>query len=618
MGRTPEPSWDYSIEPTPYEHKVVDKVVAVFDTETDPFLPGRIVKPFTCGFYIPSHNFYIDFWGDDCIHQFFAWLKEVTAEGGEFEGVDFLILVHNGGNFDFYFFVEYFDPSHKPFIINGRLVRINAQGQEFRDSYSMIPVALGTYDKLSIDYRCMERGFRDIFKDTILEYQKRDCTSLAELVTEWYSMFGNKLTMASVALPMLNSYHGFERFTESMDEELRPYYFGGRNQCFEVGVIKGDFKVYDINSSYPDVMRRYKHPISDIPRYDNKITADTHFAHIRAWSNGALPMRNANGGLYFPVGEFDFYACIHEIRAGIETETLKIKEVYKSIYFDAETDFSDFIDTYYSKRLEASANNDEIRKLFYKLVMNSSYGKFAQDPRKYENWLFDPDEIPTPLYCDHCYQLTRRKEYVRACDKCATKEFNRYGWYLHSSKDGRNIYASPQRIRAGSFYNVATAASITSAARASLLRGIQAATRPIYCDTDSVICLDLRAGNGIELHPKNLGAWDTEASGDTVCIAGKKLYAIFKDGELIKKASKGVKLTGDEIARVCAGEVIEYAHPVPKFSLHGDTRFTTRKIRATGNEDTNTDTTDTVSSGSSFSLTGSANGIRGNSSDIAF
>ena len=613
MGRTPEPSWEYSIDPVEYEQKPIDKVIAVFDTETDPFLPGRIVKPFTCGFYVPEDDFYIDFWGDDCIHQFFTWLRE-----GEYKDTDFLILVHNGGNFDFYFFVEYFDSAHKPFIINGRLVRINAQGQEFRDSYSMIPVALGTYDKEAIDYRCMERGFRDVFKDTILKYQKRDCTALSELVTEWYRMFGNKLTMASVALPMLHSYHGFERFTETMDEEMRPYYFGGRNQCFEVGVIEGDFKVYDINSSYPDVMRRYNHPISDIPRYDRKITDQTHFAHIRAWSNGALPVRKENGGLHFPVGEFDFFACIHEIRAGQETGTLKIKEVYKSIFFDAETNFSDFIDTFYTRRLEASANGDEIRKLFYKLVMNSSYGKFAQDPRKYENWLFDPEEIPTPFYCDTCYQLKRKKEYVRACDKCASKEYSPYGWYLHSSKEGRNIYASPQRIRAGSFYNVATAASITSAARASLLRGIQAATRPIYCDTDSVICLDLRAGNGIELHPKNLGAWDTEASGDTVCIAGKKLYAIFKDGELIKKASKGVKLTGDEIARVCAGEVIEYAHPVPKFSLGGDTRFTTRKIRATGNEDDTTEERDVTTSDNRFNLASDTPSTRGNPSDIAF
>lgn len=573
--------WTIPIEPVEYPHKPIDKVIATFDTETDPFAPGRVVEPFTCGFYIPSIDFYIDFWGDDCIAQFFAWIAEETAPGGQFEGWEFLILVHNGGNFDFYFFVDFFDNGHKPFIINGRLVRVYAQGLEFRDSYSMIPVALGTYDKMQIDYRCMERGFREVFKDYILKYQKRDCVALAELVTNWFNMFGNKLTMASVALPMLRSHHGFEQLTERLDAELRPYYFGGRNQCFATGVLTGDFKVYDINSSYPDVMRRFKHPISDIPKYEAKITERTDFAYIRAWSLGALPVRNQTGGLDFPIGTFDFYACIHEINAGLETKTLKILKVYHTIYFEEKTNFAEFIDRYYAMRLEAANNGDEIRRLFYKLVMNSSYGKFAQDPRKYENWVFDPEEIPTPFFCSECYDRIKKKMDKEPCQLCDSGTHSPYGWYLHTTRNERNIYASPQRLRPGSFYNVATAASITSAARASLLRGIQAATRPIYCDTDSVICENLAPGNGIELHPKNLGAWDTEASGDTVCIAGKKLYAIFKEGELIKKASKGVSLTGDEIARICNGEVVEYAHPVPKFTLSGDTKFTTRKIRIT-------------------------------------
>ena len=574
--------WEIPIEPAEYNYKDIDKCIAIFDTETDPFLPGRIVKPFCCGFHIPRENFYIEFWGDDCIDQFFIWLKKITGPGQQFENYEFLILAHNGGNFDFYFFVEYFDKGHSPFIINGRLVRIMAGGHEFRDSYSMIPVALGEYDKMTIDYRCMERGFRDIFKDVILAYLKRDCTSLGELVTSWFDMFGNKLTMASVALPTLRSFHGFETMSDETDMEMRPYYFGGRNQCFDTGIIKGNFKVYDINSSYPDVMRKYQHPISDTIRHEAKITDRTHFAKIRAWSLGALPIRKDDGGLSFPIGTFDFFACIHEIKAGIETGTLKIIKVYDTIYFDKLTNFGEFIDRFYSLRLAASASGDEIRKLFYKLVMNSSYGKFAQDPRKYENWLFDPDNIPTPLYCSECHKSIMKKEPRPDCEMCKTGEYDPYGWYLHTTRNERNIYASPQKVRGGSFFNVATAASITSAARASLLRGIQAATRPIYCDTDSVICEDMREGSGIELHAKNLGAWDTEAEGDTICIAGKKLYAIFNNGELVKKASKGVKLSGEEIRRVCAGEVIEYANPVPKFSLDGDAKFVNRRIRKTG------------------------------------
>lgn len=565
------------IDPVPYQPKELETRIATFDTETDPFAPGRVVKPFTCGFYLTDTQEYFDFWGDDCIEQFILFLS-VNFEPGELT-----VFVHNGGNFDFYFMLDHFDKGHKPFIINGRLVEIEILGHKFRDSYSMIPVALGEYDKDNIDYRCMERGFREVFKPKIREYQKRDCTALAELVTNWLDMFGNKKTMASVALPMLRSHQGFDTLSESIDKEMRPYYFGGRNQCFATGILKGEFRVYDINSSYPDVMRRFKHPISDKPIYEPKITDRTHFAHIRAWSLGALPVRNPNGSLAFPIGTFDFYACIHEIKAGLETGTLRIIKVYHSIYFDQEADFSAFIDHFYNLRLEAGDNGDEIRKLFYKLVMNSSYGKFAQDPRKYENWLFDPPEIPTPFHCSLCFDLIQKGEYKEKCPSCSTGEFDPYGWYMHTTREGVNIYAQPQRVRNGSFFNVATAASITSAARASLLRGIQAATRPVYCDTDSVICehLESTPTNGIRLHNKELGAWKPEATGDTVAIAGKKLYAVFSEGEPIKKASKGVKLSASEILRVAQGETIEYPHPVPKFKLDGSAQFVTRKIKAT-------------------------------------
>jgi len=567
------------INPEPYKAKQAETRIATFDTETDPFAPGRVVKPFTCGFYLTDTQEYFDFWGDDCIDQFIVFLA------ANFEPGELSIFVHNGGNFDFYFMLDHFDKGHSPFIINGRLVKVEICGQEFRDSYSMIPVALGEYDKDSIDYRCMERGFRDTFKPKIREYQKRDCTALAELVTNWLDMFGNKKTMASVALPMLRSYQGFDTLSESIDNEMRPYYFGGRNQCFATGILQGNFKVYDINSSYPDVMRRFNHPISDKPIFEPKITSRTHFAKIRAWSLGALPIRNDNGSLSFPIGTFDFYACIHEIKAGLETGTLRIIKCYHSIYFEQEANFAAFIDHYYNLRLEAGSNGDEIRRLFYKLVMNSSYGKFAQDPRKYENWLFDPQEIPKPFHCSECFDAINKKTYVSKCKACETGDFDPYGWYLHTTREGTHIYAQPQRVRNGSFFNVATAASITSAARASLLRGIQAATRPVYCDTDSVICehLESTTTNGITLHPKQLGAWDTEATGDTVAIAGKKLYAIFSKGEPIKKASKGVKLTANEILRVANGETIEYAQPAPKFKLDGSAQFTNRRIKATGN-----------------------------------
>lgn len=577
------------IEPVEYDLKPVTKRIAIFDSETDPFDKQRIVKPFTCGLWFPDNEEYIDFWGDDCMAQFIEYLD--TYHSGE----ELLILAHNGGNFDFYFLVDYFDDGHKPFIINGRMVRVMIRGQEFRDSYAMMPVALGTYDKIKFDYDLMERWevcciksrklmmVRELYEAEIRHYQKRDCTALGELVLRWYARYGDRLTMASASLAMLRSYHGFETVSEHIDNELRPFYFGGRNQCFATGLIKGAFKVYDINSSYPDVMAHVQHPISDTPKYEPKITKRTHFAKIRAWSLGALPVRKPDGGLDFPIGTFDFYACIHEINAGLETKTLQIRHVYYTIYFEAETNFKEFVYDGFAKRAAFKAVEDKAGDLLEKLNLNSPYGKFAQDPRRYENWLFNPEEVPQPQLCEAGHKAISKGEEHVNCAMCDGDKFSPYGWYMHTQRGDQLIFAQPQKVRGSSFFNVATAASITSAARANLLRGIQSATRPLYCDTDSIICEHLEPSHGIEIDPKKLGAWDIEASGDTVCIAGKKLYAIFDGGTEVKKASKGVKLTADEIRRVCLGEVVEYESPVPKFNLNGEVSFVTRKIKQTGN-----------------------------------
>lgn len=582
------------IDPIEYDHKELTGRLATFDTETDPFAEGRVVKPFTCGFYIVDSGEYYDFWGDDCIDQYFAFMA------ANFPEEDFTVLVHNGGNFDFYFLTKYFDSGMVPFIINGRLVRVVARGITFRDSYAMIPVALGNAmksedgGKIEIDYAKMEREVREENKAEILFYQRRDCEALGKLVSEWFDMFGNRLTMASVALPMLRSFHGFDTMSEHIDDSMRPYYFGGRCQAFEVGALEpspgNKFYGYDINSSYPDVMRRLMHPVSSVPMYEPRITKRTHFARIRAFSNGALPVRAENGGLDFPVGTFDFFACIHEINAGLETGTLQIKRVYETVWFKQMASFDTFIDHFYAKRLEASANKDEIRKLFYKLVMNSSYGKFAQDPRKYEGWIFDPENIPTPLLCETCHERHVKKLEPEQCNRCQSGTHDPYGWYLHTEQHGKHLYARPQRLYNGSgFFNVACAASITSAARASLLRGIRSSSRPVYVDTDSVICEHLDA----VLSDTALGAWKLEFEADRVCVAGKKLYAVFNEGECIKKASKGVRLTGEEIERICLGETIEYANPVPKFKLNGDVEFINRKIKRTGKDVTENDKLET-------------------------
>ena len=545
--------------PVPFKMRHTKKTIAVVDCETDPFVIGEMVYPFAIGF--DTGDRYVDFWGDDCVKQFFDYLATLTAEGEEF-----IIYAHNGGKFDFFFFLDYLDTDQNPLIMGGRLVKINFGGQEFRDSYAIIPQALSTYKKDEIDYDKFKRPVRNKYRTEICQYLRTDCLYTRELIIGFHEMFGDKLTIASASLPMLNSFTGFEKIGgEGFDDRFRRYYFGGRNQCFETGVLLpkygANFFVYDRNSMYPAVMRDVLHPVSNRPELQRAINKDTDFACIEAENDGALPTRTDSGGLDFTLKTGTFYATIHEINAGLETGTLKIKRVIHAWAFDRKASFGEFVEQFYNLRLEAKANGDKVRDILYKFCLNSGYGKFALNPRKFKNWQMTIGEVPEPQFSSN----------------------NPMGWSLHSQCGDLFIWSRPNP-RKGGFYNVATAASITGAARANLLLNISKSLRPIYCDTDSIIC----EGFDGQLNETELGGWKLEAVGDRCAIGGKKLYTVYNKnemvatGEAIKRASKGVRLSPQEIIDVCNGEEIFYQNPVPHFNLDGTADFIERRIRKTG------------------------------------
>lgn len=526
---------DEELEPVPYPMKETKKTIAIVDCETDPFAPDFLIKPFAIGFETPTT--YIDFWGDDCVKQFFEYLD--TCEDR------FIIYAHNGGKFDFFFFLEFMAQNTSPRIINGRLVQIFFGKQEFRDSYAIVDIPLAKFQKDEIDYAKFTRDRRESNKEEIRHYLKTDCHYLYQLVTEFHSRFGDKLTSASAALQVLNSFHGFERITsDAIDEKFREYYFGGRVQCFETGILKPrpgrKWKVVDENSMYPRAMKEDMHPISATYELNNCITDKTDFATVIARSEGALPMRAENGSLSFPHTTGRFFATGHELKAGIETGTLEVLDVECAWEFDRRSTFAEFVDYHYPLKVKAKFDKDKLAEIMYKLILNSAYGKFALNPRKFKSWKLTLGEIPQPL---------------------ATED-NPDGWTEHSKNGDFHIWERPSPRRGG-FYNIATAASITGAARANLLRNLHLSDRPIYCDTDSIICEDF-SGN---LDETELGAWKIEALGDLAAIAGKKLYAIFEGDKVLKKASKGCRLEGEQIIDICNGASILYRNDVPTFSF---------------------------------------------------
>lgn len=514
--------------------------IITMDIETDPFSYGRRPYAFCCGVYTGSVFFHR--WSRACCRQIIDDLSRLEPS---------IIYMHNGGRFDVLgYLMPFLDAEMR--IINGRIVEAKIGHHLVRDSFAILPMALAQYKKDEIDIDRLLRQNREQHKDEILSYLKGDCVYLHELVVAFIAEFGEYLTVGSAAMGQLQKFHPFDKGNRYLDDKFRKqFFFGGRVQCFRPsGVYDIPFKIHDVNSMYPFVMKTFEHPTGTNYELDRVIRKNTNFVVVEGRQlgpYGAFPLRNKDGGINFTIEKGTFATTIHEFNAALDTGYFRPSRILKTYSFRESIGFAAFIDHFYAARLKAKAQKDKIHEIFYKFILNSAYGKFAQNPDSFFDWAITKNErLPEP-------------------------------WKEHFIYKGRYVIWR-KAITRHSFYNVAIGASITGAARSILMRAIRDSQEPVYCDTDSIIAKSL---SSVTIGETGLGAWKIEGSGDRIAIAGKKLYCCWSGNEVIKKATKGSKLNADEILEVARGGTITYRNQAPTFKLDGSTRFVKRKIKAT-------------------------------------
>lgn len=524
----------------------VKNEIATFDFETDPFLFGREPKPFVAGFYSLEQG-YKYFWGQDCAERlldFFLTLKTPHT-----------IYAHNGGKFDFYFFLDKLQNPLK--IINGRIVKSAFGIHTLQDSYAMMPIPLRVYDKDDIDYQKLEANVRDSHREEILKYLKKDCTALFDLVFKFRERFGDRLTIGGTAIAKLKEMHPFDAQRKNHDEKFRPFYFGGRVEAFETGLIRDEWKIYDVNSMYPAVMRNYWHPtggkysqafsgiVDKVGRISGFADAKMYFARIECEQQGAFPVRTKDAPLNFDVPFGEFYVTSHELQAAIASKRVQQIKVLGVWAPDKTIQFAEYVDLYGAEKVSCKKVGDKAGEIFAKLLLNSAYGKFGQSPEHYYDFMIVNGDEPDP----------------------------EEPWEIFYHEIGKPAIWR-KNANATTYYDVATAASITGAARSVLMRALSKSDRAIYCDTDSIICRSLSE----DQHDSELGKWKLEAAGNLAAIAGKKMYALFADEKCLKVSSKGVRMTGQEVMRIANGETLQWHNAAPTFSLRGPAKFISRKI----------------------------------------
>lgn len=518
----------------------MSKKFFTIDAETDPFLYGRIPEPFLWGVFDG-----IEYWTFTDTEKLIEFIKKEDA----------IFYAHNGGKFDFHLLAKYINKDEKLLMINSRLVQAKIGRAEIRDSYALLPFPLRMIgNKKDIDYIKLEKENRHKHMDEIKEYLFADCVELWQAINAFFETYGRHLTSASAAIKTLVKIENLKipNSGQNFFNEFNPFYFGGRCQCFKSGQFKKKLTYLDINSAYPFAMM-HDHPIGDKWEYqynENPEILGHNFYTLECISNGAFCARSKSG-LEFPdtKEKFVYNVTGWELIAAIKTKRIsKIRHIRQKVFFETRN-FKKFISHFWE--LRQSYPKGSHQNTFAKLMMNSAYGKFAANPENYDTYvLFDP-EIAEYLVSE--------------------------GWEIRGELGDGILCSIPLQSDFMRYYNVATGASITGFVRAMLLEAISKVENPIYCDTDSLIFsgeCDLPLGN-------ELGQWKIEGIFSEGYFAGKKLYALKdKKGE-IKLASKGAKLTFDQIKNTSLGKEEIYKQESPIFSWYKEPKFLDRKIRKT-------------------------------------
>lgn len=516
--------------------------VYIVDCETQPFDGKRkVYSPLCWGVYWRSNS--------ETVFRVFEKTPELV---GFIRNNPGLYYAHNGGKFDWFFLQPYIgidgDNSDLLFI-NGRLAKATIGDSELRDSYSILPFPLRAYKKDDFDYAKLQDYKKN--REEIHAYLFHDCENLAELVYHFIETYGTKLTLAGSAMQFWrkqNNIKTAELKTDNgnYDGFFRQFYFGGRCQSNYKGEYTGTFHCWDIKSAYPYAML-HNHPWGFATEYGSERDIVGHsFVKIRTTqTNGAFPFRTRTGGLDFPNDCEEREYCITgwEFLAARELGLLGSYRILLVRTHTKTIDFKKYVRHFYALKRDSKKGTPEY--VTAKLLMNSLYGKFAQQWGEFKEYrLFSPDngiEVNATMPDGSEKVFTFVSQFNAQCG-------------LYEAKADK-----------GKWYNTAIAASITGFVRAYLLKAICNSKGFLYCDTDSIFARQFSGTIGVEL-----GQWEKEGTYSHGYFCGKKLY--YADSQDSKRwpdkyAHKGVRLTRSDYARLVRGERITFRFQSPSISI---------------------------------------------------
>lgn len=490
--------------------------IAVFDIEAK--VGERKIEPFLLGFY--NGSFYLLFEGENCVKEFCDYLLKNIGVYSKYK-----IFAHSGGTFDFAFLIEEFEKNPKveinAYCLNSRVfylsVKYRNRTLKFYDSFAILPLSLEKLThEFGVEHRKLEidrERIYDIYLENpriVKEYLYNDVMGLFEVLDKFYNVLkevGGELrkTIASISHFILSKYLKEKGIKIERVDKFRGAYFGGRVEVFKR--YGTDLYYYDFNSLYPSVMAFNPYPITipkeEKPQYWEDYDVGFVYAKVKVKEDCYIPPLpyKLNDKLIFPVGEFSGLFVLPEFKNAVEHDLLEDYKIYWLYVSESEFIFKDFILELYKRRLKAKEEGNKVLDLVFKLIMNSSYGKFAEREVK-EKLVKVSEENLELLYIYPLYfgDFILKKEYVKL-----------------------------------NFINVPIASHITAYARIQLFNTMfdlhKKGYEIYYCDTDSIIT------NAKLPSSKELGKLKLEYKIKEGVFYAPKLYALrLENGEEIVKA----------------------------------------------------------------------------------
>lgn len=277
-------------------------------------------------------------------------------------------------------------------------------------------------------------------------------------------------------------------------ELCRAAYHGGRVECGRIGTFDGEFYMLDVNSMYPWVMRTYPMPTKlrghlthcegiDLRGYLHNhcvvaevqlntpeafaavvLDKDGHAVTLARMREAELLRQHIEGKLCFPIGRFR--ACLTTPELHYALDQGWIERVYEMAVYERAIIFREFVDDLYAKRAACIESGDEVGAWHFKKLLNSFYGKWGQNGRKWRTvGVCDPDRLEVEDWIDAQTHRVGKRRY--------------FGGVVQELEVlGESFESHP-----------AIAAHITAQARFELFQIIREAgiENYLYCDTDAVL-----------------------------------------------------------------------------------------------------------------------------------